>query len=180
MYPHIPKHKIFLSFHNVDIEWKKKFEKLFQDQADVIVSRSVQDGDIQEGIKTETVRQKIRDEYLRESTVTIVLIGKKTWQRKHVDWEIGSSLRQTAYNKRSGLLGILLPDFPLQNGKYDPHIILPRLHDNVPHGYAEVYEWCDDPHMIKQWIHTAFLRKDKFLPTNSRAQFGKNRTTNHW
>ena len=33
------------------------------------------------------MRQKIRDEYIRDATVAIVLIGPRTWQRKHVDWE---------------------------------------------------------------------------------------------
>ncbi|MGL5684212.1 MAG: TIR domain-containing protein [Vagococcus fluvialis] len=33
----------------------------------------------------EQIRVKIRDEYLRESSITIVLFGKETAQRKHVD-----------------------------------------------------------------------------------------------
>ena len=44
--------------------------------------------------------------------MTIVLIGPCTWQRKHVDWEIGASLRKTRKNSRCGLLGILLPNHP--------------------------------------------------------------------
>lgn len=175
-----PKHKIFLSFHSEDMKWKDQFEKLFHDSADVIISRSVQEGNIADGLKTETVRQKIRDEYLRESTVTIVLIGKKTWQRKHVDWEVSSSLRHTMYNKRSGLMGIFLPDFPLQNNKYNPKIVLPRLMDNVENGYAKLHNWTTNPEAIKTWVHDAFLRKDQIVPDNSREAYGKNRTTNNW
>ena len=52
-----------------------------------IVDRSVDTGNINDtGLKMATVRQKIRDEYIRDSTVTIVLIGLRTWQRKHIDW----------------------------------------------------------------------------------------------
>ena len=61
---------------------------------------------------TETIRQQIRDNFIRDATVTVVLIGPCTWQRKHVDWEIGSSLRKTKRNSRCGLLGILLPNHP--------------------------------------------------------------------
>ncbi|MFK7784207.1 MAG: TIR domain-containing protein, partial [Crocinitomicaceae bacterium] len=68
-----PKHKVFLSFHSEDIFCKNELEALFQDSADVIISRSMKEGDISDQLKTETIRQKIRDEYLRESTVTIVL-----------------------------------------------------------------------------------------------------------
>ena len=71
-----------------------------------IVDRSVDTGNIDDtDLKTATVRQKIRDEYIRDATVTIVLIGPRTWQRKHVDWEIGSSLRKSKRNPRCGLSG---------------------------------------------------------------------------
>lgn len=175
-----PKHKIFLSFHSEDIFWKNEFEKLFEGSAEVIISRSVQEGDIGDGLKTETVRQRIRDEYLSESTVTILLIGKKTWQRKHVDWEVSSSLRRTEYNKRSGLIGIFLPDFPLPNNIYNQRTVLPRLVDNLDNGFATVHKWTDNPELIKQLVHEAYLRKDKIDPDNSRESYGKNRTTNNW
>jgi hypothetical protein len=85
-----------------------------------LISNSVQENDIGDGLITETVRQ-IRDEYLKDSTVTVVLIGQHTWQRKHVDWEIGSSIRDTDNNPRSGLFGLLLPTHPsYQKPNCDP------------------------------------------------------------
>lgn len=176
----IPKHKVFLSFHSEDLVWKNKFEMLFHHSADVIVSRAVQTNDIPDGLKTETIHQKIRDEYLRDSTVTIVLIGPKTWQRKHVDWEISSSLRHTEYNRRSGLIGILLPNFPLQNNKYFPKTVPPRLVDNMQNEFVKIYKWTENPQQIKELIHEAFLRKDKIIPDNSRELYGKNKTTDNW
>ncbi len=114
------RHKVFVSYHHAnDQGYRNEFESLC---GDVIVSRSVDIGDIDPNLKTETVRQKIRDEYLRDSTVTVVLIGGQTWQRKHVDWEISSSIRATQYNPRSGLLGIFLPTHPdFNSNKYRPH-----------------------------------------------------------
>ena len=53
-------------------------------------------------------RQKIRDEYLRDSTVTIVIVGTETKNRKHVDWEIYSSMYDGTVNKKSGILVISL------------------------------------------------------------------------
>ena len=53
------------------------------------------DGDIDDSLATDTIRQRIRDNFIRDATVTVVLIGPCTWQRKYVDWEIGSSLRAT-------------------------------------------------------------------------------------
>ncbi|MDW3191421.1 MAG: TIR domain-containing protein [Cytophagales bacterium] len=95
------RHKVFVSYHHDN-------DQAYRD----MISKSVQIGDIDSNLKVETVRQKIRDEYLRDSTVTVVLIGKETWARKHVDWEIGASIRRFLYNSRSGLLGIFLPSHP--------------------------------------------------------------------
>ena len=142
---------------------------------------SVNDGDIDPNLSTETIRQKIRDEYLRDTSVTVVLIGAETWQRKHIDWEIGSSIRQTQYNPRSGLLGILLPTYPrTDQTKYNQHTIPPRLYDNIKCEFAAIYNWSDNPTMVQDWIHHAYLRKSTKQPENSRAPFGKNRTGSEW
>ena len=105
-----PRHKVFICFHEKDIAYKKKFVSMMGMR---IVDRSVDTGNIDDtGLKTATVRQKIRDDYIRDASVTIVLIGPRTWQRKHVDWELGSSIRRTKKNSRCGLVGILLPNHP--------------------------------------------------------------------
>lgn len=173
------RHKVFVSYHHAnDQQYREKFEEMCED---VIVSQSVDIDDIDPDLKTETIRQKIRDEYLRDSTVTVVLIGKQTWQRKHVDWEIGSSIRQTEYNPRSGLLGIILPTYPRQNSSHYNHCTIPpRLHDNIECGYAKIYNWSTNPTQIQEWIHEAFLRKDREKPNNSYPQFGKNHSGPSW
>lgn len=51
----------------------------------------------------------IRDNYLRDTSVLILLVGTETKKRKHVDWEIYSSMRNSAKNRKSGILVINLP-----------------------------------------------------------------------
>ena len=98
------RHKVFVSYHHENDQiYREIFERWFSDVYDIMVSKSVEIGDINQNLKTDTIRQKIRDEFLRDSTVTVVLIGAETWKRKHVDWEIGASIRDTKYNPRSGL-----------------------------------------------------------------------------
>ncbi|MFD1988933.1 TIR domain-containing protein [Paenibacillus nicotianae] len=49
----------------------------------------------QKKIKSENkdyILNEIRTKQLKDSVITIVLIGKDTWSRKWVDWEIYSSL----------------------------------------------------------------------------------------
>lgn len=174
-------HKVFISFHSEDIFYKGKFETLFHDTFGVIISRSVDKGDIPDGLLTDTVRQKIRDEYLRDTSVTIVLIGANTWQRKHVDWEIGSSIRDTAYNPRSGLLGILLPTYPgYDANKYSKYTVPPRLSDNLDCGFSKIYRWTENPFSIQQWVHDAYINKSKIIPDNSYPSFVNNRSGERW
>ena len=176
------RHKVFVSFHHGnDWTYRNAFEHLFVNIHDVLVSHSVQIGEIPEYITTETVRQKIRDEYLRDSTVTVVLVGSQTWQRKHVDWEIASSIRNTQYNPRSGLIGILLPTYPRQDPtKCNRRTIPPRLSDNIECGFAKIYNWNPNPSLVQGWIHEAFQRRNQINPDNSYPTFANNRSGAEW
>ena len=170
------RHRVFVSYyHAEDQYYRERFELLFSDIHDIMVSESVEIGDINPYLNTETIRQKIRDEYLRDSTVTVVLVGAHTWQRKFVDWEIGSSIRHTEKNKRSGLLGVLLPTHPDSGrDRYTAGFIPPRLHDNIACGFAKLYNWSNDPHTAQSWIHDAFKRRTKETPVNSRDSLKNN------
>mgnify|MGYP000877133488 CR=1 FL=1 len=176
------RHKVFVSYHHDnDQAYRDKFEKLFAAKHEIFVPKSVQIGDIDPYLPPETIRQKIRDQYLQESTVTVVLIGSQTWQRKHVDWEIGSSIRETKYNSRSGLIGILLPSYTKPNpGEYNQYTIPPRLNDNIKCKFAEIYDWNTNPDVVQRWIHDAFLRRSKVIPDNSYPSFSKNRSGARW
>ena len=176
------RHKVFVSYHHAnDQYYREEFENLFSNIYDIMVSKSVQIGEIDPYLKTETIRQKIRDEYLRDTTVTVVLIGTETWKRKHVDWEIAASIRNTQFNPRSGLIGIFLPTYPLSSdNKFNHCTIPPRLYDNWKGGFAKLYNWNTNPSVVQQWIHDAFTRRTKINPDNSYPNFINNRASNGW
>lgn len=177
------KHRVFVSYHHdEDQQYRESFEHLFSELYDIYVSESVKMGDIDPNLPVERIHQIIRDEYLRDSTVTVVLVGAHTWQRKFVDWEIGSSIRKTKYNPRSGLLGILLPTYPgYPTNTYDPYTIPPRLYDNVQCEFATIYPWCQEPYKVQGWIHEAFNRRNEDPPPdNSYPSFARNRSTERW
>ena len=75
----------------------------------IFIDVSVNRGDIDGNLDDQRIRETIRDGYLGGSTVTIVLVGTQTLHRKHVDWEIYSSMYDGAVNKKSGILVIMLP-----------------------------------------------------------------------
>ena len=176
--PQTPRHKVFVSYHHEDQWYKDRFAQMMDGD---IVDKSVEDGDIDDtNLKTETIRQKIRDDFIADATVAVVLVGPCTWQRKHVDWEIGSSLRNTKRNSRCGLLGILLPNHPNYGDRsYNPRLIPPRLADNCKGDdrYACIYDWSGQTADIRRWIHQAFLRRKRQPdPDHSREQFANNRS----
>lgn len=191
--PETPRHKVFISYHHAgDEEYKKLFVAQFRSSA--FDDYSVRPGEIPENNPTEAVRQIIRDQKIRNSTVTIVLIGADTWKRKHVDWEIQASLRDTPSNDRNGLLGILLPTYSTPQSTagrrysiasstpsravYCPHNIPPRLADNVgpPFNFAIIRPYPTNAAELSTWIHEAFKRRNENpAPNNARVLFADNR-----
>jgi len=102
-------HKIFISYHHESDQSYKEHLVQMSLLHDLFIDKSVNTGDIDDSLSDEHIRQIIRDDYLRDSTVTIVLVGLETKHRKHVDWEIYSSMFDGKVNKKSGILMINLP-----------------------------------------------------------------------
>ena len=102
-------HKVFVSYHHETDQGCKGDLVAMARQHNVFIDKSVDTGDIDDSLSDERIREIIRDGYLRDSTVTIVLVGKETKRRKHVDWEIYSSMFDGNVNKKSGILVVNLP-----------------------------------------------------------------------
>ena len=102
-------HKVFISYHHENDQGHKESLATFARKEQIFIDASIDTGDISDGHSDEYMRELIRDQYLRDSTVTIVLVGTETKRRKHVDWEVYSSMYDGTVNKRSGILVINLP-----------------------------------------------------------------------
>ena len=102
-------HKVFISYHHANDQSFKESLVAIASENQIFIDASVDTGDISDDLTDQSIREKIRDEYLRDSTVTIVLAGSETRLRKHVDWEIYSSMYDGPINKKSGILVINLP-----------------------------------------------------------------------
>lgn len=172
------RHKVFVSFHSEDLGRRDEFVNMLDGY---IVDRSVRDGDIDETLKVAEIRRQIREDFIADATVTVVLVGCCTWQRKYVDWEIGASLIDRDNNGRCGLLGILLPSHPnYEEDDYNPRLMPPRLAANLDgeNPFAALYDWTGNKAELVEWIDHAFLRRNKDPPPhNSYTPFAKNRTT---
>lgn len=146
------------------------FENIFRD---LIVSKSVEEGDIDSDNSDEYIKQLIQKDYLSDTTVLVVLIGPKTKCRKHVDWEISGALNYKVGDKYAGLLGIVLPTHPdFKKNKVTSSNYPVRLNDNLGTGYAIVKDWTENRVLLQQYIEEAFsLRSTKAEQRiNSRKQ----------
>lgn len=102
-------HHVFVSFHHANDQGYKDNLVAWAKEKKIFIDESVDMGEIPEEWKPEQIRTYIRDSHLKSTKVTIVLVGTETMNRKHVDWEIYSSMYNGKVNKQSGIIVIMLP-----------------------------------------------------------------------
>lgn len=102
-------HKVFISYHHASDQYYKNELLALNTLYGIFLDQSVDTDDIDDDLDDSRIRELIRDEYLQDSTVTILLVGTETKNRKHVDWEIYSSMYDGKVNKKSGILVVNLP-----------------------------------------------------------------------
>jgi hypothetical protein len=167
----LPKRKSFISYYHKDYKgYKKKFYNL---TSDLIVNKSVEDGDIKPENGSDYVKQLINDGYLNDTTVLIVLLGPNTKCRKHIDWEISGALNVKVGDNYAGLLGLKLPSHPdYGTGKYSYTLQPQRLTDNLKTGYAVIRDFTTDRKKLQEYIELAFRNRTSKLDKriNSRVQ----------
>ena len=139
------KHRVFISYHHAnDQSYKEKLLKI-NEIHDIFIDKSVDTEDIDDSLPDKSIGAKIRDEYLKDSTITIVLVGIETKCRKHIDWEIYSSMYDGTINKKSGILVINLPSANSSNvtaghGEEEKKLIHPNIANWTSLNRSEYYE----------------------------------------
>jgi len=162
------KRKVFVSFHHgSDQYYFELFTGTFGVSYDVFYDQSL-DGHIRSD-DPEYVNRAIREDYIRGSSLTIVLCGRETWKRKYVDWEISSTLHY-----EHALLAIILPT---AQKTYDGKVIVPdRLHAKLVTGYAHLTNWPTDAANLKWNIEEAIRKgSQKSQIDNSLPRMQRNR-----
>jgi hypothetical protein len=167
--------RIFVSFHQADeleVEvWRERFSSQFTeirmlgipDEEKETFSERIESDD------SDYVMRQIRDKYLAGTSCTVVLIGKCTWARRYIDWEIAATLRNNVNDPRGGLIGVQLPNAEANGWKSLP----PRLAINLvaaagnASGYARVYSSAPSDGSIAGWVEEAIVRRDTMEPAFS-------------
>lgn len=145
--------KVFISHYKGD---RNEVDAFIRDYSSVFIPKVLGANDNDEFINstdTDYVMQRIREKYLGDSTVTIVLIGSCTHSRRYVDWEIKSSLRQGQYTL-NGLIGILLPS--QGNSAYLPPRIKANWAKDEANCYARFRSYPCSKEELSSWIEDAY------------------------
>ena len=155
-------HKVFISHHHDRDQERKNYLVELGRKHSLFADRSVDTGDIPDSLSDEEIRIRIRDGYLGDSTVTIVLVGRETSNRKHVDWEIHSSMYNGRRNRKSGIIVINLPGtsdyFIAPHGVDEVRLIHPGVHSWTPIEDRGELERCF-PHMPPRIIDNLLAPK---------------------
>lgn len=129
------RHKVFISYHHANDQYYKERLLALNAAYGIFVDKSVDTDEIDDDLPDESIRRIIRDDYLNDSSVTILLVGTETQRRKHIDWELYSSMYDGAVNKKSGILVVNLPSIGC------PHYTATHTGEKE-RIYPETTNWC--------------------------------------
>lgn len=157
-------HKVFVSYHHANDQSKANHLRTTYGYDKTLIDRSL--ADAYDNKTDDEILALIRTNHLKDSTVTIVLVGSETSNRKWADWEIFASLRPYGDRTRNGLLAIYLPTAGINPA---------RLQDNLNSGYAVSMKWENISWQLNSKIEEAFANRDKGeLVRNSRSRRQRN------
>lgn len=147
-------HKCFISFKTEDEDYKRTIqEDLDIDMIDKSLNEPIDSED------EDYIMRKIREDYLSDSKVTIHLIGTKSsedegWdEQRFIKRELQASLYNGVNNKRSGILGVVLPS--MKNKIYRGSGICSTC------GNSHSYVYINDETVIKEFSYNYYIPHDK-------------------
>jgi hypothetical protein len=174
------RHKVFISYHHDDQKEVDAFVRTFDDERKTFIARGLGIGMAEEVVNsndTDYVMRRIRELYLKDSTVTVVLIGKCTWARRYIDWEIQASLRHGEIVTPNGLLGIVLPSAG-KNPTAPDRLRKKMIGKSSDEGYARWHWYPTRKDILANQIEDAFNARASraHLIENRRERFGYNKS----
>lgn len=157
------RHRCFISYHHFDEDEVDEFIRTFDHDRDAFIARGLgqeMSQDIIDSDDTNYVMRRIRELYLGDSTVTLVMMGNCTWARRYVDWELQASLRSGETVTPNGLLGIKLPSYPKRGGSFPNRLSLNLKQSNDQEDcYARWREYPARSDTLATAIDAAFNRR---------------------
>lgn len=132
--------KVFISYHRADTKAREHIEDLLKDNniPFYAVPKDVNfDGEHHQYIK-DTILQGMND-----CDVLLCIVGKDTYTRPHVDWELHEALKGNIHTRR-GILAVMLEKRGDSKNNIDYATFPNRLEDNEDYIVIEQYASLQD------------------------------------
>jgi hypothetical protein len=113
--------------------------------------------DIVRSSDSDYVKRRIREAYLKDALITAVLLGRCTWTRRSVDWELLASLEHRGEGLPNGLLGILLPSY--EAGDFPDRLNMNLRVDEAGAFYANVIPYPNSQEALTYALDDAFTAR---------------------
>ena len=142
--------KVFISYHRADTKYRKKLETILNENNINYYAVPL------DTCFDEMHNQQIKDSILtkmEDCDVLICLVGKETYTRGHVDWEIHKALKGGIYN-RKGIVALLLENRGDSIYNLDWSTFPNRLQDNM--GYIILEQFASFYSRIDDYLYVAF------------------------
>ena len=157
--------KVFISYFKGDKPWVDALVRDYGQQGTgVFIPRVVGVKDEDDFVNSDNpdyIISAIRERYIQDTSVTILIIGQCTHSRKYIDWEIKSSLRQPVKGMPNGLLGLAVapPKDPFGNPIW--HVLPERFSINYKDkrpdlSYAQYRTWPTNAAELRKWIEESY------------------------
>jgi hypothetical protein len=170
--------KIYLSYFEDDWPEVEAFMERFNEQPYPLITRAPFEmaEDIVKSGDSDYVKRRIREAYLKDSVVTVVLLGRCTWTRRIVDWELLASLENRGGTLPNGLLGVMLPSY--EAGDFPDRLNLNlRVDEETRDCYARVIPYPKSQEALTYELDDAFGARTArtHLVVNPAHMFNKDR-----
>lgn len=147
-------HRVFISHKREDKAYKNYIlNNLGVDMIDKSLNEPIDSDD------EDYVMRKIREDYLSDSTVTIFLIGKRSYENLgeeeqiFIKRELQASLYDGKANSKNGILGVVLPDM------YDS--IYKGSYSCIKCGGSHNHVSINNSTVIKEFSYNYYIPNDK-------------------
>lgn len=146
--------KVFISYHRADMKYKKYIETLLCEHGYPFYC--VNENKNFNGLSHQNIAIKICS-IMDDCDVLLCIVGKETYARPHVDWEIHSALKGDTIN-RKGIVAIMLENRQDSKNNIDFNTFPTKLQENL--NYIVLEQFATIEGRIDYAINTAMENKN--------------------
>ena len=146
--------KIFISYHRADKKYKNAIVEILEEYGYRYFC--VDENEIFNGWNHQRIADYICSK-MEDCDVLLCIVGKETYERPHVDWEIHTALKGGMKN-RKGIVAVLLENRNDSKNNIDYNTFPTKLQENLDYIVLEQYASIGD--RIEQAIDLAIENRD--------------------